>query len=96
MVYLVIAFSHLRMRRTVEKTNPDALKVKMWLYPYLTYVTILGIVAVLVAMIFIDSLRPQVLLTLLIAALVVGSYFLLHPKKTSTLPLDSEDSSVKS
>ncbi|WP_258921871.1 GABA permease [Heyndrickxia coagulans] len=96
LVYLVIAFSHLRMRRTVEKTNPDALKVKMWLYPYLTYVTILGIVAVLVAMIFINSLRPQVLLTLLIAALVVGSYFLLHPKKTSTLPLDSEDSSVKS
>ncbi|MDL5040020.1 GABA permease [Heyndrickxia coagulans] len=96
LVYLVIAFSHLRMRRTVEKMNPDALKVKMWLYPYLTYVTILGIVAVLVAMIFIDSLRPQVLLTLLIAALVVGSYFLLHPKKTSTLPLDSEDSSVKS
>lgn len=96
LVYLVIAFSHLRMRRTVEKTNPDALKVKMWLYPYLTYVTILGIVAVLVAMIFIDSLRPQVLLTLLIAALVVGSYFLLHPKKTNVLPLDSEDSSIKS
>lgn len=96
LVYLVIAFSHLRMRRTVEKMNPDALKVKMWLYPYLTYVTILGIVAVLVAMIFIDSLRTQVLLTLLIAVLVVGSYFLLHPKKTSTLPLDSEDSSVKS
>ncbi|MGG3385984.1 GABA permease [Heyndrickxia faecalis] len=96
LVYLVIAFSHLRMRRMVEKTNPDALKVKMWLYPYLTYVTILGIVAVLVAMIFIDSLRTQVLLTLLIAVLVVGSYFLLHPKKTSTLPLDSEDSSVKS
>ncbi|MGG3900965.1 amino acid permease [Heyndrickxia faecalis] len=83
-------------RRTVEKTNPDALKVKMWLYPYLTYVTILGIVAVLVAMIFIDSLRPQVLLTLLIAVLVVGSYFLLHPKKTNVLPLDSEDSSIKS
>ncbi|UJZ88831.1 amino acid permease [Heyndrickxia coagulans] len=96
LVYLVIAFSHLRMRRTVEKTNPDALKVKMWLYPYLTYVTILGIVAVLVAMIFIDSLRPQVLLTLLIAVLVVGSYFLLHPKKTNAVPLDSEDSSVKS
>lgn len=68
----------------------------MWLYPYLTYVTILGIVAVLVAMIFIDSLRPQVLLTLLIAVLVVGSYFLLHPKKTNAVPLDSEDSSVKS
>lgn len=96
LVYLVIAFSHLRMRRTVEKTNPDALKVKMWLYPYLTYVTILGIVAVLVAMIFINSLRPQVLLTLLIAVLVVGSYFLLHPKKTNVLPLDSEDSSIKS
>ncbi|WP_017551600.1 GABA permease [Heyndrickxia coagulans] len=96
LVYLVIAFSHLRMRRTVEKTNPDALKVKMWLYPYLTYVTILGIVAVLVAMIFIDSLRSQVLLTLLIAVLVVGSYFLLHPKKTNVLPLDSEDSSIKS
>ncbi|WOI45618.1 hypothetical protein [Acidovorax sp. BLS4] len=36
LVYLVIAFSQLRLRRKYEKENPDALKLKMWLFPYLT------------------------------------------------------------
>lgn len=75
LVYLVIALSHLRLRRKYEKENPEALKIRMWLFPYLTYATIIGIIGVLVAMAFIDSLRSQFFLTLLLAILVVGSFF---------------------
>lgn len=76
LVYLVIAFSQLRLRRKYEKENPGALRIRMWLFPYLTYATILAISAIFIAMAFIDSLRSQFFLTLLIAVLVVGSFFL--------------------
>ncbi|WCK54085.1 amino acid permease [Aneurinibacillus sp. Ricciae_BoGa-3] len=89
LVYLVIAFSHLRMRRKIESENPDKLKVKMWLFPYLTYVTIVGIVAILVAMLFIDSMRSQMLLTFLITALVIGSYFVTRKKTNQEAISDS-------
>ncbi|MDQ0216128.1 L-asparagine transporter-like permease [Oikeobacillus pervagus] len=50
----------------------------MWLFPYLTYVTILGIVTILIAMAFIDHMRSQLALTLLIVLIVIGSYYLFH------------------
>lgn len=82
LVYLVIAFSHLRMRRKIERKNKDILQVKMWLFPYLTYLTIAGIGTILLSMFFIESMRAQIFLTLFIAILIVGSYFLL-PKRNS-------------
>ncbi|MFC3886522.1 GABA permease [Bacillus songklensis] len=91
LVYLVIAFSHLKMRQRVERQNPELLQVKMWLFPYLTYVTIAGILAILIAMAFIDSMRSQVALTMLIAALIVGSYVLFHRNKTSEITASKDE-----
>ncbi|MFJ7973510.1 amino acid permease [Psychrobacillus sp. NPDC096389] len=81
LVYLVIAFSHLRMRRKLEKENPEALQLRMWLFPYLTYTTIIVITGIYVAMLIIESLRVQALLTLLIASLTIISYFIFARKK---------------
>lgn len=81
LVYLVIAVSHLRMRRKLEKENPEALQLKMWLFPYLTYATIFVISGIYVAMLIIESLRVQALLTLLIASLTIISYFIFVRKK---------------
>lgn len=81
LVYLVIAFSHLRMRRKLEKENPEALQLRMWLFPYLTYATIIVITGIYVAMLIIESLRVQALLTLLIASLTIISYFIFARKK---------------
>lgn len=61
LVYLVIAVSHLKMRKKMGKVEQQNLKVKMWLFPYVTYVTIVAIIAVLVAMFAIDTLRSQAL-----------------------------------
>jgi len=44
--------------------------------PYLTYGTIVGITSIFIAMPFIDSLRTQFFLTLLIALFIIGSFFL--------------------
>jgi len=75
-VYLLIAVSELVMRRRLERDSPERLRIKMWFYPWLTYLSIAGIVAVLVAMFFISSLRPLIIASLISFAVILGAYFL--------------------
>lgn len=84
LVYLAIAVSQLRLRRKTERENPEALRMKMWMFPYLTYVVIAAIIVILISMGFIESMRSQLYLTMLIAVLVVSSYFLKSKKGSIT------------
>ena len=61
-VYLLIAISQLKMRARLEREAPERLRVKMWAYPYLTYLTIAGMLAVILAMAFIPEQRSQLVL----------------------------------
>jgi len=56
-VYVLIACAQLRLRARLEKENPARLKVRMWAYPYLTWLAIAGMLAILVAMAFIPEQR---------------------------------------
>ncbi|AXQ22366.1 amino acid permease [Acinetobacter wuhouensis] len=56
-VYILIALSQIRLRRDLERTAPERLKIKMWCFPYLSYVAILGMICILVAMAFIPNLQ---------------------------------------
>ncbi|MFS8197165.1 amino acid permease [Streptomyces sp. CWNU-52B] len=73
-VWLVICLSQLRMRKIIERETPEKLVVRMWLYPYLTWATIALIVFVLGYMLTDTEHdgRETVLLSLLVAAVVVG------------------------
>ncbi|BFP55290.1 amino acid permease [Streptomyces fimicarius] len=71
-VWLVICFTQLRMRGIILRETPGKLVVRMWLFPYLTWATIAMISFVLVYMLTDDAAREQVVLSLLVAALVVG------------------------
>ncbi|WP_255951741.1 amino acid permease [Streptomyces odontomachi] len=70
-VWLVVCCTQLRMRGIVLRETPERLVVRMWLFPYLTWVTIGMIVFVLAYMLTDAAGRTQVLLSLLVAALVV-------------------------
>ncbi|MGW3203431.1 amino acid permease [Streptomyces sp. NPDC001135] len=74
-VWLVICFSQLRMRKIIQREAPEKLVVKMWLYPYLTWVTAAFIVFVLGYMLTDtkgeSSGRTTVLLSVGVAAVVV-------------------------
>src|SRR3954468_17303605 len=79
-VYVLIAISQLRLRARLEREAPERLTVKMWAYPYLTYVAILGMISIVVAMAFIpDQRTPLILgtvsLTILMLAYVVRLYW---------------------
>lgn len=84
-LYLTIALSQLRMRKKIEKEKPDALEIKMWLFPYLTYFTIFAISALLIAMFFIDSMRTQILFTGVLTIIVILSYIFKQKKKTNDM-----------
>ncbi|WP_309089977.1 amino acid permease [Domibacillus sp.] len=74
LVYLAIAVSHLRLRKKAEREHSQ-LEMKMWLFPYITYAVIASIGIILISMIFIDSMKSQLLLTLLITGGLILSFF---------------------
>lgn len=61
-VYLLIAISQIRLRR---QTPPEKLVVKMWLFPALSFVVVVAIIAVLAQMAFNPDTLTQLLLSLL-------------------------------
>ncbi|MET8420758.1 amino acid permease [Streptomyces sp. NPDC005134] len=60
-VWGLIAASQLRLRRRLEHEAPETLTLRMWCFPWLTWVTLAALVAVLVLMLTDDVARPQVL-----------------------------------
>ncbi|TDD48993.1 amino acid permease [Saccharopolyspora elongata] len=75
-IYGMIAASQLRMRRRLEREAPERLKLKMWLFPYLTWATLVVIVAVVVTMGAIEEVRSQLTLSLISLAAILLIYVL--------------------
>ncbi len=75
LVYLVIAVSQLLSRRAAEKNGID-LPFKMWLFPWLTYLSIVLILAVLVYMAMVEEYRYQLAMTLGVSACIVLAAFI--------------------
>jgi GABA permease len=70
-VYLLIAISQIVLRR---RTSPDKLIVKMWLFPVLSILVVVAIVAVLVQMALNADARTQLILSLLSWAVLLVLY----------------------
>ena len=73
-VYVLVAISELRLRRTLEREAPERLRVKMWAYPYLTYLAIAGMLSIVVAMAFIPEQRTPLLLGVASVAVLLIAY----------------------
>ncbi len=74
LVYLMVAISELRLRRVIEQRAPERLTLKMWAYPWLTWVTIVAISAVLISMAMIEATRTQFFLSLVAVAVALVAY----------------------
>ncbi|MFD4016796.1 amino acid permease [Streptomyces sindenensis] len=70
-VWALIAASQLRLRARLEQEAPAALALRMWWFPYLTWVTLAGLLGVLLLMLTDDAARPQVLWSAGATALVL-------------------------
>jgi GABA permease len=74
--YLLIAISELVMRRRLEREAPERLQLRMWFYPWLTYLSILAMVAVLIAMAVIPDQRPLLIASVISAVVILVAYLL--------------------
>ena len=70
-VYLLIAVSQLRLRARLEREDPARLRVRMWAYPYLTYLAIAGMLGIVLAMAFIPEQRTPLVFGLISLGLLL-------------------------
>ncbi|TXS55169.1 amino acid permease [Streptomyces sp. t39] len=76
-VWIFIAVSQLVLRRRTERDEPEKLVVRMWFFPVLTWIALLGMAAVFVLMLREEATRLQLLGTgVLTAALAAGGFAL--------------------
>lgn len=73
-VYLLIAIAQVRLRRRLESTEPEALQLKMWWFPWLSYLTIGLMAAVIIAMAVLPDSRPEFWFSSLTLAVIVACY----------------------
>jgi GABA permease len=88
-VYLLIAVSQLRLRAKLEREAPERLRIRMWCYPYLTYVAIAGMVSIVVAMAFIPDQRQPLLLgvvSLVVIVIAFGARYAFGSRPTVVPP----------
>ena len=73
-IYLLACFAHLRLRRRIERTAPERLTLKVWLFPWLSWLTIAAMIGVLVAMAATPALASQLYASLIAVAVVALAY----------------------
>ncbi|UUL75553.1 amino acid permease [Pseudarthrobacter sp. Fe7] len=73
-VYLVIALSQVVLRKRLEREDPASLKLKMWLFPWLSYATIALMLAVIAAMALLPSTQSQFLMSGLTLVVILVGY----------------------
>lgn len=80
-IYLMIAWAQIMLRRDMEASTPERLSIKMWLFPWLSYAVIASILGVLAAMLFTPALAIQLYCSLFAVAVVLLLYFQVRRKR---------------
>jgi GABA permease len=70
-VYVLIAVSQLRLRARFEKEDPARLRLRMWAFPYLTYLAIAGMLGIVLAMAFIPEQRTPLIFGVISLAILL-------------------------
>jgi GABA permease len=73
-IYLLIAAGEIRLRERMANAG-QAIPLKMWLFPWLSYVVIAMIAFVLVLMAFTPGLRVQIALSALSTLVIAASFY---------------------
>ncbi|MBN8829943.1 MAG: amino acid permease [Sphingomonadales bacterium] len=83
-VYLMIAASQIRMRRHFEKTAPEHLSIRVWLFPWLSYVTVAAICFILTAMAVTPKVSSEFWSSIAITLFFLALFLIFRRGKAST------------
>ncbi|WP_017591766.1 amino acid permease [Nocardiopsis potens] len=87
-LFLTIVASQLVLGRRLRREEPEALRFRMWGFPYLSWLTLAGLGAVLVAMAVLPDQRPPLAATLGAVAVVLVAFEL--RRRFGRTPVSSE------
>jgi GABA permease len=82
LIYLIVACAQIAVRRRLEAEHSPRLTVRMWLFPYGSYLTVAAIVAILAAMAFTPTLLTQLTASLGVLGLVLIVYVAVRRRQT--------------
>jgi L-asparagine transporter-like permease len=90
-IYLITALAQISLRRRLEKSAPERLTIKVWLFPWLSYAAVASMAGVLAAMMLIPGRRTEVVsgLVCVAVALVFFAVFRMGRGSTSKAQLQS-------
>jgi L-asparagine transporter-like permease len=80
-IYLLACFAHLKLRKELERTDPKRLELKMWWFPWLTWLTIAAMIGVLVAMAATPALATQLYASLVAVAVAAAGYGVVRARR---------------
>ncbi len=91
-VYVLIAISQLRLRARLERDAPERLQVRMWAYPYLTWLAIAGMLGIVLAMAVLPDQRRPLALGVTSLAVLLMAYLgrILWGKRAGIAPMTPE------
>jgi gamma-aminobutyrate permease len=73
-IYLLVALAQIRRRRAFDRDG-ERLAIRMWLFPWLSYATAIGIALVLLSMLFRAAERAQLAASALSVAVVLAAFW---------------------
>ncbi|WP_280265666.1 amino acid permease [Nocardia wallacei] len=85
-LYLAVMFSQLRLRARLQREDPAALTYRLWFHPYLSWLVITALAAVLVSAAIMPSMRTQ-LISSTVTLVVVAAIYPLRAKFGKTPPI---------
>jgi L-asparagine transporter-like permease len=87
-VYGMIAAAQIRLRMRFERTDPARLTLKMWLFPWLSYLTLAAMAGVLVAMALTPRLAKELYSSLAVTLLFFAAWWALRRGKAAPAKLE--------
>jgi len=90
-VYVLIALSQLRLRGRLDREAEGQLRVKMWGFPYLTWISIVGMIGILIAMAFIPDQRKPLWLGVASLGLLLVAYRVFVHRRERTRYVDEHE-----
>ena len=80
-VYIMVAFAQIRLRRERERSGAPAPALRMWLFPFASYATIVGMLAILIAMAITSGQKKDFYFSLIALIIACVSYVVVRSRR---------------